>query len=284
MFIPAAKQLGLIHWHFLRAVAAEEALRPPQPDVLNFAAILEAGGYRVYDIPWWVHTQETDRAGLLRRVAELLVPARRLEKAAEQLARRAVTTSDTIIETANSFGVAHRTDVAAILGFVQWLAAQNVLAPGILFHGAVWSDSRRAHRIIDVPSMPNEAALQRATSVVFGLHIDGADVQERARASLMEELYDGYGDENEPQLDNQVVFARMREEASDEFLHFCLALRRSLLELYKETLRTLPIELLLHNHTFWREVISRARPSVEMRPWDFNSTLSHSHRVSSRLE
>lgn len=271
MYNDEARQLGRLHSYFLRAVVEEEA-RYPRPELLDLRTFLELGGYRACDIQWWVHTKETDRAELLRRVTQLLDPAERLEKAAARLARRAAQQPDDIVGRANSFALEHRADIALLTGFVAWLAERDPLAAGILFRGYAWTDSRRAHRIAQLPATEDET-IELACDIVFGRFINGADVRERAWAQLAEELYDRYGEEDAPEPDPAAVFALMGEEAFDELHHYCASLRRSILELYKEVLRAVPVEVLLHSHAFWRDVINRARKSVEMRPWDFKQTL-----------
>lgn len=290
MYNDQARRLGLVHWYLLRSVAEEEARRPnlsPEGTVHigDLFARVVASKYQPPDINWWVHTQEKDPPELLRRVTNVLSPAKRIEKAAEDQMDEAAKPPLDLHEFANAFSEVHRDDIEQIAEFVAWLASRDVLAPGILFRGAVWTDSRRAERIVEIPQSLTDQAVERCADIVFGLFINGDDTEVHVRGELQADIYEsGWEHDEEPEVDEAEVSRRTRAQALREFSHYCFALRRSLLQLQNEILRIVPPTELLHNQHFWRTFIQAARKSVEKQTWDFKQSLDFWHAPSEKRD
>lgn len=295
LFTATGLRLGEIHWHLLKASSLVSSRsfveRKADPGGLGLRGLTipesTAFGEEVAgdEIQWWIFRKETDIEELRNRTEEVLASSQTLHRAARELKRHQPKTYGALVRRLAHFINEHGAEIAALLDYVRWLHARDVLAPSILFSYRVWGSTRTSERRLDVraksPQKERPQVLRDLTETVLGVCIGNIRdyVYNKTLRDLMFDIADGR-DSDAPAVTVDDVPAdslmiRVAACIYDECSVYFTEIRDSLRNIKLDIGKFVEQRDLLHSDRFWADFISKAARSrkTETQCWDFKETL-----------
>lgn len=226
----------------------------------------EVGG----DVPrWWVFAREPNVRDLWNDTKLTFPSSQALVRAAARLLREPTPAYDHIIRQLAEFLRRHASEIEALLGYADCLAAKHELAPAILFSYAVWGSTKRAHRSLEECSEKNRDRVRLAGELAIG-------VQSRLAPTLFWEWLDLSSSEDCAAVSAARLLNVVRVCIRENVITYFTELRDSLRHIDTLCQEFFQRENIYADDRFVRGLlkkISGQKSAVESDLWDIKKTL-----------
>jgi len=231
-------------------------------------------------IYWWIAKRETDVDELLEKSELALNSAQVLKEESAKLRDNPPIEENkdiksqikNLIKTIKNLLVENKDNLSVLLEFTEYLYTKDKLAPSILFTYKIWGSTRLSERTIHIHQSnftENDNMLKLCLLISLGIEHNGSD--QIINSVVIPDygiILRGFSNEEE------ATIARIFIVVLREFATFFEFIRQSLRNIVIEIKKIKLKNNLLHNDSFWKKLIQKARNITESRLWDFKKSLT----------